>query len=390
MSFEFKKGVYYFHKDPNFNYQLNRWMTFGNIPMEDIQAAAQKITTLADWYREFYQLAAKANKEGNVLKEACCLRAVDFFLNYSDNNKESNYDRLTALFREAYKKCFSEKRIIEHSVEYDGVTLPVWHVIPVTGSEKKGTILMTGGFDCYKEELVPVMLYFSDLGYDFYYFEGPGQGEVLVKKHYPMTPEWEKPVMCVLDAFKLSDVTIIGLSLAGYLAPRAAVYDQRITRVISWGTMYDFYDVVSTRKGPAIACFIRSMVALHCAPALNIVLGMAMKKDPYIFWGIDHGMHVMGTPSPYTYFKKLKLFSLKKIASKVTQDFLLMTGTKDHFVDMKMFYQMQKSLTHTASLTSRIFTEEEGAENHCQFGNLKLALDTMSSWISVMDASRGI
>ena len=37
----------------------------------------------------------------------------------------------------------------------------------------------------------------------------------------------------VLDHFGLADVTLIGLSLGGYLAPRAAAFEERIKRVVA-------------------------------------------------------------------------------------------------------------------------------------------------------------
>lgn len=385
MSYQFKAGTYQFHKDSNFNYQMNRWLTFGNIPEEEIRQAAGRIQSLADWKREFIRLAQKANQDGDVLWEACCYRAVDFFLNYSDSEKETNYDRLVNLFRQAYEPYFNGGRIVEKRVSYETVSLPIWYA-PAQKTEKaKGTILMTGGFDCYKEELVPIMIYFADNGYHFYYFEGPGQGEVLMKQHFPMTHEWEKPVKVVLDALALEEITLIGLSLGGYLAPRAAVYENRIHRIIAWGTMFDFYKVVSTRRGLATALFIWTMVSLRLAGVMNALLAIKMKRDPYTFWGIDHGMHVMGVKTPYRYFRKLKCFSMKKIAGMVKQDFLLMAGTKDHFIDIGMYYQMERRLTNVRSFTGRIFTEHEKAENHCQFGNMELVLRTMKAWIEAVE-----
>jgi pimeloyl-ACP methyl ester carboxylesterase len=208
------------------------------------------------------------------------------------------YDRLVRLFREYYKDCFDSGMIAEYRVDYKGTSLPVWYARCAQG-ETRGTIVVSGGFDCYKEELIPVILYFADRGFDTYYFEGPGQGEVLLKSKLPMTHEWEKPMGAVLDRFNLSDVTLIGLSLGGYLAPRAAVYEPRIKRVVAWGTMYDFYRVVSTRRGVVLGAFIDVLTVLKLAPVLNFLVSIKMRFDPYIFWGVDHGMHVMGASTPY-------------------------------------------------------------------------------------------
>jgi hypothetical protein len=40
-----------------------------------------------------------------------------------------------------------------------------------------------------------------------------------------------------------------------------------------------------------------------------------------------------------------------------------------------------QALTNAKSVTDRVFTEDESAENHCQIGNIGLALDAMLSWI---------
>ena len=44
------------------------------------------------------------------------------------------------------------------------------------------------------------------------------------------TPEWEKPVGAVLDFYGAEDVTIVGVSLGGELAMRAAAMEPRIRR----------------------------------------------------------------------------------------------------------------------------------------------------------------
>jgi len=38
-------------------------------------------------------------------------------------------------------------------------------------------------------------------------------------------------------------------------------------------------------------------------------------------------------------------------------------------------------LTNAKSIIARVFTEDECAENHCQIGNIGLALDAMVNWI---------
>ncbi|MBN1820205.1 MAG: hypothetical protein JW833_05795, partial [Prolixibacteraceae bacterium] len=53
----------------------------------------------------------------------------------------------------------------------------------------------------------------------------------------------------------------------------------------------------------------------------------------------------------------------------------------DHFIPFKMHEMQLKALVNAKSVTGRIFTKEEYAENHCQTGNFELALKTMIEWI---------
>lgn len=127
--------------------------------------------------------------------------------------------------------------------------------------------------------------------------------------------------------------------------------------------------------------FIHTMTALRFSGLFNFIVGLKMKRDSYTYWGIDHGMHVMGVSSPYQYFRKIKLFNTRKVSPIIKQDFLLLAGSGDHFCDIEQFYKQTQVLTNVRSFTGRIFTAEEAAENHCQFGNLKLVLKQMVNWI---------
>lgn len=380
MTNAFPISTYKFHDDPNFNYQMNRWTSMGNLPVDVVRKTAAKIKSLRDYCSEFLKLAREAESNGDVQRAAFYYRAVDFFLPYDDPKKEAIYDKAVSLMREHHSVYFKEKRIQESRISYGTGHLPVWYV-PAATAKSKGSILFTGGFDCLKEELVPVLIYFSDAGYNIYYFEGPGQGEALAKEKIAMTHEWEKPVAAVLDHFNLDDVTIIGLSLGGYLAPRAAISEKRIKRVVTWGIMYDFFNVVVSRRGRLLELFLRTMLFLKLSFIINVMLHMIMRKDAYTHWGVDHGMHVLGASTPAEYFSRLRNYSLKNLADKIRQDVLLIGGSEDHFIPTSHFHQLMKKVKNARSVTGRIFTAHESGENHCQFGNIGLALDFISNWI---------
>jgi hypothetical protein len=106
-----------------------------------------------------------------------------------------------------------------------------------------------------------------------------------------------------------------------------------------------------------------------------------MKKDPLAKWAIEHGIYVLGIQSPYDYFKMANEFQLDSIAGQITQDFLLLGAQKDHLSPVEYYKKVIDRLTNVSSLTYRLFTAYEKAENHCNIGNTLLTLDFISNWI---------
>ena len=76
-----------------------------------------------------------------------------------------------------------------------------------------------------------MMRYLADAGYDVIGFDGPGQGTTRRRHGLLFDYRWETPMGAVLDHSGLDDVTLVGLSLGGWLALRAAAFEKRIRRV---------------------------------------------------------------------------------------------------------------------------------------------------------------
>jgi len=65
----------------------------------------------------------------------------------------------------------------------------------------------------------------------------------------------------------------------------------------------------------------------------------------------------------------------------VKQEVLILTGRKNHLVPFKMHNLQVKALANARSVTAKVFTKEEYAQNHCQIGNIGLLLDVVTRWI---------
>ena len=96
----------------------------------------------------------------------------------------------------------------------------------------------------------------------------------------------------------------------------------------------------------------------------------------------------MGVATPYDFLRASLQFDTASWSPSIRQDVLLLAGAEDHYVHQGQLAVQIDGLTRTRSLTARLFTAEQQASNHCQLGNIGLALDTMLDWMNRLDASR--
>ncbi|MCR5790414.1 MAG: hypothetical protein K6G83_11065 [Lachnospiraceae bacterium] len=129
----------------------------------------------------------------------------------------------------------------------------------------------------------------------------------------------------------------------------------------------------------------RFLMKLHARPLLNIVFGKKAKKSPIIDWGIKHGCYAYEAKDAYSYAKKLKLYDLAPVADKITQDMLILGANGDHFIDYTLIGREINMLKNVKSLTFRLFTDKEDAQNHCNVGNGQLTIDVVCDWIEQTD-----
>ncbi|MBU2702314.1 pimeloyl-ACP methyl ester carboxylesterase [Sporomusaceae bacterium BoRhaA] len=382
----FSKGTFQLHSNPNFNYQLNRTFSWSNGDLDELKTAAPQITSIQTWKTEMMKLAENAFRENRIKHAIAYYRMAEFFMVHGDPDKLKTYDKAVELFYEYNTELFASGIVKKDRVPFGTGYLPVMYVEPENG-KPMDTIVLHGGYDSYMEEFLQMILYLRDNGFAVYLFEGPGQGGVLRKEGMIFTPEWEKPVKAILDFFKLDDVSIIGLSLGAMLAPRAAAFEPRIKRVVAWSLLPNLFDLLLVGKPKVMQDTMRFLMENGDEETVNYMMGNQMKKDPQMEWAINHGMHNMGARSPYEFLSTINKFTYLDIADRITQDFLLIGAERDHFIPVEFYKPIIDRLINVHSLTYRLFTEREQAENHCNAGNTKLVLDTVISWIKLLKSN---
>lgn len=368
----FPVGYHRFHKDQLFNFQLNRPYSLGYARREDLEEAGRRIRTFADWKGEMMRQAGRARCEGRLVNAAFYTRAAEFYTGPGDPDKEALYEE----FSELFYRAFGDDAIERFEVPYGEGCLPGLAISPA--GPARGQILLHGGFDSFIEEFYSLMRSFADHGFRVVGFDGPGQGGA--RHHWGLTLDyrWEGPVGAVCDHQGLDDVTLIGLSMGGYFALRAAAFEARIARVIASGHAFDY-----RRVGPPGATAILVFFRNHLRDFTNRMSMRKIAKGGMEAWTISQMMYILDVAEPMAALDFILELNEENLHSGlVRQDVLLLASKNDHFIPFRLHRQQVRRLSAARSVSDRVFSREDQAQNHCQMGNIGLALRIMREWIT--------
>lgn len=363
-------GYFKFHRDPFLNYQLNRWYSLGYTDKAEIAAIGATIKNSTTYVTQFLAAAERAEAQAQFKAAAFYYRAAEFLVEPGAAEKLPLYQKFRTLFYQA----FADEGIERHEIPYAGTFLPALRLLPDKGAPR-GVIVAFGGFDAFMEEFYPMWAYLAAAGYEVIAFEGPGQGAALRLYDLPFDHDWEKPTGAVLDYFSVDNGTLVGVSMGGYWALRAAAFEKRISRVVAWPPVYDWmamaggvnrglvHGLLKWRK--LMNALVRlKMTNERLKHTINQTLFLTQKTEP-----IEAVEWMLG-------MNKAHLHS-----ERVAQDVLLLGGEHDAFQPMILLQKQQAALNNAHSITTRVFTKAEHGDQHCQIGNLGLALQTIVEWL---------
>ncbi|MCP9327606.1 alpha/beta fold hydrolase [Liquorilactobacillus satsumensis] len=362
-----------------FNFQINRFLepyyTDDNV-QQTIKENAEKLVNEESWYRVWNQLGLKTEKKGRNDLAAAYYQLADFFLAEEGIRKEQTY----AAFQRTFYTSIAQVQIKFETVPYAGMLLPIAR-FSHPGATK--TLIFHGGFDSYLEEIIRLTLTSGLLqlkDYNIILFEGPGQGRVL-KDGFPMTHAWEKPIKAILDYYQIDAAVLLGMSLGGYLAVRAAAFEPRIKKVIAFDVYYSMLDSFTMKLSPQARTALTKIANPAIASKIDAALTEAAKSNIDLAFKIRKGNEVMQTHNASELIKAAQQYTLKGCGKKVTQDVLLLAGNQDLYVPTSTIALVAKKLVNAKSVTQFLFTEKSGGERHCQVGNKQIAFEKIISFL---------
>jgi len=141
-------------------------------------------------------------------------------------------------------------------------------------------------------------------------------------------------------------VALLAPSIGGYFAPRAVAFEKRYAACIAWGALFE-----AGRK----------------------------PHEERTSEFVRHGMWYMGVDSVAALRKKVAHYNLREVAPLVECPTLILHGEDDHIVPLSEAYRLNEALQCPKKI--KIFTKEDGGEQHCQAGNALLAREEIFSWL---------
>jgi len=324
-----------------------------------------------EWTRMGEQLERRAEEE---LKAKHELSAGTYYLHaatyygYGERYLHPG-EKKFAVYRR-HLKCFDEgtKRrypnIERVQVPYEGTTLPALFMKGHGVTGPAPTVVLFNGLDGSKEVTV---LYggieLAARGINTLAIDGPGQGEALRLQNIPSRHDFEVAGTAAYEyvagrpEVDPQRVAIAGVSMGGYLAPRACAFEPRYAACIAWGGHYDYHESWLRRRR-------------------EIESGGTKVSAPYF-----HLMWVLGVPDMDAAMAKLKNYTLAGVAEKISCPFLCVHGENDTIVPVEYAKKLFAAVS-SKHKTMRIFTGAEGGSEHCQGDNRVLGANFVADWVA--------
>ena len=211
-------------------------------------------------------------------------------------------------------------------------------------------------------------------------YEGPGQPSVRRAQNIGFIYNWEDAVSPIVDYVETlpfvekTKIALLGNSLGGFLAARAAAFEKRLAAVILIDGIYDLYTGIATLVGPEVMNFEKA----GDEEDFNEAIRKLMEKSANLRFLMNQFSWAF-MMTFYQVMQHLMKMTLRGLEDRTTCPVFIAGAENDIFDKLDQPGQVKNALGDNAFL--RRFTVQEGAEAHSHAGAISFLNQIILSWL---------
>jgi dienelactone hydrolase len=282
-----------------------------------------------------------------------------------DPGRRAVYQRCLDLMQRTFELIDPDTTRV--AIPFEGTTLPAYFKSAGPGAP---CMIMFNGLDSTKEHMY-VSSFPHELaarGVSTLMVDCPGSGEALRFGGLTSRVESEDwAAACVDHLLARGDVDatrigLVGWSLGGYYAPRAAAFEKRLALCVAWGANHNWGEVQLRR------------------------LEREGENPVPHYW--DHVMWVWGETDLDTFIRKAAAVHLDGVVEKITVPFLIAHGEDDRQIPLRYAHRSYEQAVNSPRRALRVFTAAEGGAEHIGLDHLPHVSVFIADWIADTFGSR--
>ncbi|WP_406137720.1 alpha/beta hydrolase family protein [Streptomyces sp. NBC_01089] len=386
----------FLYDDESFSFEVLRaagYATYGGAELGEVLVTCRQVPEGDEeaWSRQWAATAARVEGIGRdalaaghrvsareaLLRASNYYRTADFYRR-ADPANDAESARLAKASQQTFAEAAALLDIPARAVRipYEGTTLPGYLFLADASGRPRPTVLYHGGYDSTLEEgYVALAAGALRRGYHVLVLDGPGQGSTVREQGLHFRPDWEAVVTPAVEfALTLPEVdadriALVGTSLGGYLAARAAAFEPRIAACILHDGVYDVHATFE-------AVF---RAAAEVPGGLDTVMAQSVSAR----WLVHNGLWTLGVSGADELLDAFRAYTLEGVAERVTCPTLVLEAENDQFFAGQP-QRVLSALTCPKELIS--FREDEGGGEHCHEGAVALWHQRAFDWLDTVFA----
>jgi dienelactone hydrolase len=295
------------------------------------------------------------------------IRATNYLVNAErmqaahSAERKATYQRCLAMLQEAFDLVDPATTRVE--IPYEGTTLPAYFT-KAPGDGPNPCMIMWNGLDSTKEHMYTSGFQheLAARGISTLMVDCPGSGEALRLQGLTARVDTEAWAAACVDYLQTrSDVDanrigLVGWSLGGYYAPRAAAFEKRLKLVVAWGANHNWGEVQRRR------------------------LNREGENPVPHYW--EHVLWVWGCDDLDSFITMSADVHLDGVVENITVPFLITHGENDRQIPVAYAHRSYEQAVNSPKRELRIFTAEEGGAEHVSLDHLPHASAFVADWVN--------